>query len=262
MRQAPLALILLLLAPVASAAETRLDLEAVSGPTFRLQGQQEPNPRLEAAPGANLTLRLANVDSRPHSLRVGEPLDVEIPCCVPPGQVSSVQVSVPLTFEGDVAYWCAVHPEQMSGILHVGNPSPRVTILEPAFDSTVTRTFTVRVDVQNLALVSPGRDPYDGQGHLHYLLDGALVADTLATTHELQTLAPGHHIVAVEAVANDHKSFDPPARVETLVYIPPDAPDSPSPAPSAPTPAPTNEAPGFGALLLVVALALAARRAR
>ncbi len=47
------------------------------------------------------------------------------------------------------------------------------------------------------------------QGHLHVLLDDALISMTDGLEQTIADVAPGQHVLKVEFVANDHAPFDP-----------------------------------------------------
>jgi hypothetical protein len=46
-------------------------------------------------------------------------------------------------------------------------------------------------------------------GHLHLLVDNAIVSMNYQTTNQLEGVKPGVHVMKVEFVAADHQPFDP-----------------------------------------------------
>ena len=130
MRLALLALVVLL--PGAAAqAERGLVLEAHDqGPAtsrgeramwFEVGGERNPVLRLE--PGAPYRVLVMNEGRVNHTLRFGEPLDLETPA-VPPGGTALVRFRAPETAEAG-EYWCELHEVLgMGGAFAVGDATP------------------------------------------------------------------------------------------------------------------------------------------
>jgi hypothetical protein len=71
-------------------------------------------------------------------------------------------------------------------------------------------TAQLEIDLQGAEIVDQtSTDLRPDEGHLHVVLDGALVSMTSDTSRLLSDLSPGEHLVQVEFVANDHAPFDP-----------------------------------------------------
>ena len=68
----------------------------------------------------------------------------------------------------------------------------------------------LEIDLQGAEIVDQtSTDLQPDEGHLHVVLDGALVSMTSGTSQRLSDLTPGEHLLQVEFVANDHAPFDP-----------------------------------------------------
>jgi hypothetical protein len=70
----------------------------------------------------------------------------------------------------------------------------------------------VEVKVDGLKLVDPAsvsEKPMQGQGHIHYQVDGGPVIATTATVLGFHELTPGIHRIHVTLVGNDHKPIGP-----------------------------------------------------
>lgn len=86
-----------------------------------------------------------------------------------------------------------------------------LTIVSPENgDRVAGDTAQLEIDLQGAEVVDQtSTDLQPDEGHLHVMLDGALVSMTSGTTQLLTDLTPGEHLLQVEFVANDHAPFDP-----------------------------------------------------
>ena len=92
-----------------------------------------------------------------------------------------------------------------------------LTIVSPENgDRVAGGTAQLEVDLQGAEIVDQtSTDLRPDQGHLHVMLDGALISMTSGTSLPLTDLTPGEHLLQVEFVASDHAPFDP--RVQAAV---------------------------------------------
>ncbi len=86
-----------------------------------------------------------------------------------------------------------------------------LTIVAPKIGAVVKgSTVDVKVDLQGATIVpATSTNLRPDQGHLHVILDDQLVTMTAKTETVIPGVAPGHHIIKVEFVANDHGPFFP-----------------------------------------------------
>lgn len=83
------------------------------------------------------------------------------------------------------------------------------------------QTATVEVTVLGIELVDPAtvhEQPQQGQGHLHYQVDGGPVIATTMTKLSFHDLNAGAHKITVMLVGNDHQALGP--RETLTVNIP------------------------------------------
>jgi Family of unknown function (DUF6130) len=87
----------------------------------------------------------------------------------------------------------------------------KLTIVQPTNGEVVKgSTVVVRVSLEHARIVRPvSTCLVPNEGHLHVKLDGALFTMTGALTTSIPHVRPGHHLVEVDFVANDHGPFDP-----------------------------------------------------
>lgn len=74
------------------------------------------------------------------------------------------------------------------------------------------RTAVVQATVESIELVDPStvnERPRDGQGHLHYQVDGGPLIATTNTKMSFHELTAGAHSVTVTLVGNDHAPLGP-----------------------------------------------------
>lgn len=86
----------------------------------------------------------------------------------------------------------------------------QLRIVTPAPGQVVGRSFTVQLDLRGgriVALTTTRNRP--NQGHIHVLVDGALVSMTAGLRQDVHDLSPGRHVVRAEFVAADHGPFEP-----------------------------------------------------
>lgn len=91
--------------------------------------------------------------------------------------------------------------------------NPTFDILSPLDEATITTTanaidLTVKLRPNNFALLIPGGNVKDGEGHFHLTLDGT-EAITAETAYTFQNVTPGQHTLRVEIRQNDHTSYTP-----------------------------------------------------
>lgn len=90
--------------------------------------------------------------------------------------------------------------------------SPALRILAPSPGGTVKAgDVEVKLEVSNLSLVPGGGPRVEGEGHVHWTLDGA-TAMKPARTYTFTDVSKGEHTVIVELVRNDHTPLEPPVR--------------------------------------------------
>jgi hypothetical protein len=87
----------------------------------------------------------------------------------------------------------------------------QLKILSPKEGQTITGgTVTVVVSLNDAKIVKPVSTVLKpNEGHIHVSLDGALLTMT-ASLRTVVPVTPGHHVVEVDFVANDHGPFNPP----------------------------------------------------
>lgn len=84
--------------------------------------------------------------------------------------------------------------------------------LVDADENGAKRTSVVQASVEGIELVDPAavnEKPRDGQGHLHYQLDGGPLIATTNTKMSFHELTSGAHSVTVTLVGNDHAPLGP-----------------------------------------------------
>lgn len=111
---------------------------------------------------------------------------------------------------------------------------PTIKIASPIANAQ-SSSFSVSVDVANFDLKAVGTTPgkVAGQGHIHYLVDGAPAPGDYATTSKTFTitgLSAGEHTITAELTNNDHSSLSP--RVFQDVKVRAVAPPTPTPSPA------------------------------
>jgi hypothetical protein len=98
---------------------------------------------------------------------------------------------------------------------------PRLTaVLIDADKKALKHAATVSVVVEGLKLVDPDTEKgtaHDGQGHLHYRLDGGPVIATTATKLSFHELASGKHSLTVLLAANDHSPLGPSVKLSIKI---------------------------------------------
>ncbi len=87
----------------------------------------------------------------------------------------------------------------------------KLTIVSPTNGEVVKGPdVVVKVDLTGAKIVqATSTDLQPDEGHLHVSLDGQLVTMTSGTETTIPDVAPGHHVVQVDFVANDHGPFFP-----------------------------------------------------
>ena len=87
----------------------------------------------------------------------------------------------------------------------------KVTIVSPTNGEVVKGPdVVVKVDLTGAKIVqATSTDLQPDEGHIHVSLDGQLVTMTSGTETTIPDVAPGHHVVQVDFVANDHGPFFP-----------------------------------------------------
>lgn len=146
MRATPIAALLLLLVPTASAAAT-LDV----------RGYHFAPLRLEVAPGESVTV--ANADDEPHAMRDVGGAVVLLPIVEAHANAS---FSAPTT-PGEYAYYCPFHtsaqndtsdPQFMRGVLVVKGAAPSATATQETPSPTPTRTPSAALPALALAVAA------------------------------------------------------------------------------------------------------------
>lgn len=85
-------------------------------------------------------------------------------------------------------------------------PAPEIAILEPKEGATVGSTVTFKISPKNFKVVAPGAVK-DGEGHMHYFVDGGAYNALADTTFTLKDLAPGAHRVKITLQKGDHSDL-------------------------------------------------------
>lgn len=98
-----------------------------------------------------------------------------------------------------------------AALVHVDPPPAELRITSPKELATVAPKFIASVEVANLTLVAPGGPSDVIEGHIHWYLDGAKVADGVERSHRFEGLSPGLHTVEARLADNAEKEFGPKA---------------------------------------------------
>jgi hypothetical protein len=87
----------------------------------------------------------------------------------------------------------------------------KITIVSPTNGEVVKGPdVDVKVDLTGARIVqATSTDLQPDEGHIHVSLDGQLFTMTSGTETTIPDVAPGHHVVQVDFVANDHGPFFP-----------------------------------------------------
>ena len=97
-----------------------------------------------------------------------------------------------------------------------GMAMPSLQIAEPAEGATVTNNVMFKLSVKNFKIVAPGTIK-DGEGHVHYFVDGGtynVLTDTMLT---LTNLTPGAHKVRFTLQNNAHADLNIEKTVNFIV---------------------------------------------
>jgi hypothetical protein len=86
-----------------------------------------------------------------------------------------------------------------------------LTIVSPTNGEVVKGpTVDLKVDLKGGKIVQATSTVLvPNEGHLHVILDDKLISMTTGTELKIPAVAPGHHLIRVEFVANDHFPFNP-----------------------------------------------------
>lgn len=261
MRSLRIALALLVMLPgVASADDAVTFYLAATDAGFVSPDASGPNPTLVAPPGAHVAIYFRNNASVNENFRLGDPFNVETPCCQRPGESATLAFDIPANSSGQIPYWSRSDPTRLHGIIQIGELPPRVRFTQPADGATVGDSVEARVAIAGT-----------GAWELRYALDGANVSDVTTSSIFVYTnLSEGHHLLHVEVVTPNGTYVEPRVFAEVVVYrgrdlsTPTDA-GATTTTTASPTPAPSARTPGLGTVATIGAAALvsfASRRRR
>jgi hypothetical protein len=100
---------------------------------------------------------------------------------------------------------------------------PAVTILAPEDGAgTYGGDFTLSWEVEHLTLAPAkiGERAFEGEGHVHVYVDGALVEESADTTTLISGLRGGEHTLLVRLAENDHTELEVSDSVGVAVHVP------------------------------------------
>lgn len=105
-----------------------------------------------------------------------------------------------------------------------GDTLPTIRIVEPV-DGAVVKgpSVTVRVEVSNFTLQTPGSGKKPNAGHIHYWVNDRTSSMIYPATPETSVqlfLPPGRHKIRAELVQDDHTSLAEGHRGETVLTLP------------------------------------------
>jgi hypothetical protein len=103
-----------------------------------------------------------------------------------------------------------------------------LALAKPALDAKLVApeaaakkgSATVQASISGIEMVDPAQaqeKPRDGQGHLHYRVDGGPIIATTTTKLSFHALAPGKHRISVSLVGNDHQPLGPSEDLEVTI---------------------------------------------
>jgi hypothetical protein len=117
--------------------------------------------------------------------------------------------------------WLAAGLLMAAGAQLASAESPRISFIEPKDGAVVINPFTLKFEVEGMAL-KPAGDPTPNSGHHHLIVDGGPVAkgevigssETLrhfgkAQTETQLTLPPGKHKLTLQFGDGGHVSYGP-----------------------------------------------------
>jgi hypothetical protein len=82
------------------------------------------------------------------------------------------------------------------------------------------RSAVVQASIEGIDLVDPAavnEKPKDGQGHLHYQLDGGPLVATTNTKMSFHELTSGTHSITVTLAGNDHAPLGPQQTLTVVI---------------------------------------------
>jgi type II secretory pathway pseudopilin PulG len=104
------------------------------------------------------------------------------------------------------------HQKQQAKQTGAGHPMTLSATLTDPEKKAQEQEATVEVKVAGVQIIDPAavqEKPQQGQGHLHYQVDGDPIIATTATKLSFHELSSGEHKITVMLVGNDHKPLGP-----------------------------------------------------
>lgn len=102
--------------------------------------------------------------------------------------------------------------------------SPATVTIESPKNGQVVHSATVplRINLKGARIVKQANLHIDPRkGHVHVSLDGKIVSMNYSLQDSISKVSPGTHVITVEFVASDHRSFDPRVLAEVAFQVKP-----------------------------------------
>lgn len=93
--------------------------------------------------------------------------------------------------------------------------APTMQLIEPLDGATVPAgDLKVNVETTGHKFTMASNNNVDGEGHVHYTLDGRPFQMSITPDAVIEDVEPGVHTLEAELVQNNTQPFDPPVREE------------------------------------------------